>query len=725
MSKEKFSMKKFILLTCVVLIALTGCTCKKFQGGTQVVTKTVYKEGEPKVIIKEVGGSQLDCNPCLIKVVPNAPAESVIGQTYASDADVIALQDAGNIHLYTFVPEGVQYVRSEPPARVEGNKLMWHYDYMRAKDVQKVKVFLTANREGDVRLCYVASADPVWCVNTKIGKPELQITKTGPQTAEVNGTVTYTITVKNTGTSVARDVVITDPTPNGLQHTGGQAQLSFPVGDLAPGQSKTVQAPFKAVARGQVCNVATANSSNAGSVTARACTNILKKELNLACEAPQQGKVGQRITAKAIVTNQGDSPIEDVVLQVQGCGQAKILSSDCMENVSGNNATWRGTIAPGQTKTCTFVLVAEAEGQCCIRMTATGAGMTKNSECCTNWTGDPRIEITKTGPAEASLGQQISYTVTVRSTGTATAKNVVVVDNLPSGLAHASGVNSLRTPIGDMPPGATKTLTIPVTTKAPGRHCNVAKAESSNAGTVNAEACTVVKTRDASIEISCPSKSYVGKRAMATVQVKNTGDTALSGVTVSANAASQLTIVSAEGNPSASGNSMTWNVPSLAPGETKSYQVVIIAKERGKYCMTVAVNTAEGIRKQAECCTEWEGFPALLLEVIDTIDPLVANEETTYVIEVTNQGTAPDHNIRIDGVFPVEISPINASGDTAGTISGKKVSFAAYPILNPKEKIKWQIRAKAVQPGDSRLKIYLSSELLKTPVTEEESTHVY
>lgn len=718
-------MKKFVLLTCAVLIALTGCTCKKFQG-TQVVEKTVYKEGEPKVIIKEVvKGGNYDCNPCLIKVTPNAPAESVIGQTYATEADVTALQDAGNVNVYTIVPEGVQYVRSEPPARVEGNKLMWRYDYLKAKDVQKVKVFLTPNREGDVRLCYVASADPVWCVNTKIGKPELQLTKTGPQTAEVNGTVTYTITVKNTGTSVAKNVVITDPTPNGLQHTGGQAQLSFPVGDLAPGQSKTVQAPFRAVARGQVCNVATANSSNAGSVTARACTNVLVKELNLACEAPQQGKVGQRITAKAVITNQGDVALEDVVLQVQGCGQAKILSSDCMENVSGNSATWRGVVGPGQTKTCTFVMVAEAEGQCCVRMTATGGGMTKTSECCTTWTGDPRIEITKTGPAEASLGQQIAYTVTVRSTGTATAKNVVVVDNLPSGLAHSSGTNSLRTPIGDMPPGATKTLTIPVTAKAPGRHCNVAKAESSNAGSVNAEACTVVKTRDASVEVSCPGEAFLGKRIMAKVQVRNTGDTELNGITVNANAVPELTIISAEGNPNISGNSATWNVGALAPGATKEYQVVVISKAPGKHCMTVSVNTAEGIRKQAECCTSWRGFPALLLEVIDTIDPLVANEETTYVIEVTNQGTAPDHNIRIDAVFPVEISPVAANGDTTGTVSGKKVSFAPYAQLNPKEKIKWQIRAKAQQPGDSRLKVYLSSELLKTPVTEEESTHVY
>merc|ERR1712170_143986 len=141
-----------------------------------------------------------------------------------------------------------------------------------------------------------------------------------------------------------------------------------------------------------------------------------------------------------------------------------------------------------------------------------------------------------------------------------------------------------------------------------------------------------------------------------------------------------------------------------------------ISKIPGDHCFRVGVNTSEGVRKQAECCTNLRGFPALLLEVIDTVDPLVANEETTYVIEVTNQGTAPDKLVKVEAVFPAEISPVSAIGDTQCTVSGKRVTVVPYPQLNPKEKIKWQIRARAVQPGDSRLKVYLSSDLLKKPV---------
>ena len=56
---------------------------------------------------------------------------------------------------------------------------------------------------------------------------------------------------------------------------------------------------------------------------------------------------------------------------------------------------------------------------------------------------------------------------------------------------------------------------------------------------------------------------------------------------------------------------------------------------------------------------------------------------------------------------------------------GKTVDTAPYPVLQPKQAIEWQIQAKAVQAGDSRLFVDLTSELLKKPVKEEESTHVY
>jgi hypothetical protein len=46
-------------------------------------------------------------------------------------------------------------------------------------------------------------------------------------------------------------------------------------------------------------------------------------------------------------------------------------------------------------------------------------------------------------------------------------------------------------------------------------------------------------------------------------------------------------------------------------------------------------------------------------------------------------------------------------------------------VLGPQQVITYTIRAKAVSMGDARIKVRMSSSLLTTPVTEEESTQVY
>ncbi len=450
---------------------------------------------------------QNDC-PGLLVLRQSAPRKSTIGETYIVEADLIPCDNVGDVRVRTDIPDGLTLVKSDPNAQVVGNELTWNIDYLAKGEVKKLKAWLRPNREGDFVVCFRLQASPVYCVDTRIGKPVLVINKTGPATAPLGGNVTYNIVVENKGTSIARGVSVTDNIPDGLVHSEGKKSLTFQVGDLTPKASKSFKVTLKASQPGNFCNVATVTSTNAGTSNSKACTRVLRQTANLA--------------------------------------------------------------------------------------------------------------------------------------------------------------------------------------------------------------------------ITCPPESFLGKRASNKITITNTGDVALTKVAVAGSWSAGMRIISAEGSPSLADNKAVWNIASLAPGKSLSYGIVSVSKTPGKQCIDLTLTCAEGITKKASCCTEWKGFPAILLEVIDTNDPLLIDEETTYVIEVTNQGTALDRNIRIVAKFPAEITPLSTSGDTKGTISGKNVSFAAYPILNPKDKIKFVIKAKGVKTGDSRLKVELSAESLGgRPVSEEESTHVY
>lgn len=333
------------------------------------------------------------------------------------------------------------------------------------------------------------------------------------------------------------------------------------------------------------------------------------------------------------------------------------------------------------------------------------------------------INIQKDGPARAELNQAVTYTIVVMNEGDATAKNVVVSDVVPPGLTHASGKKELSFTIGEMPPKSRQTLQVVFTASERGIHTNKACVTTSNAGSACDEAITEVVLRDLSITKTGMKEQFINKVAGYEIVVKNTGDTTLQGVQVVDQAQPPMRIVAA---PDAvmQGGQAVWNIGELKAGESKSFVVKTTSPAVGtlRNCANVS---AEGLSRSSCADTLWKGQAAILIEVIDVEDPVQIGEETEFIIQVKNQGTETDRNVAIRVEFPAEISPIGASGVTEGKVEGKTVTFAPYAALAPKQTIEWRVKVKGEAAGDARTKTYLTSDLLKTPVVEEESTHVY
>jgi uncharacterized repeat protein (TIGR01451 family) len=121
-------------------------------------------------------------------------------------------------------------VSTSPQATVNGNQLVWNLGNLDAGESKTLKVTVKPEKEGTLFACATVKADPRVCAQTVVGRPQLAIDKTGPEIAQLGSDVDYNVTVKNTGTSVAKNVVVTDKYPAGL---GGVAEKTFNVGDLA------------------------------------------------------------------------------------------------------------------------------------------------------------------------------------------------------------------------------------------------------------------------------------------------------------------------------------------------------------------------------------------------------------------------------------------------------------------------------------------------------------
>jgi uncharacterized repeat protein (TIGR01451 family) len=392
-----------------------------------------------------------------------------------------------------------------------------------------------------------------------------------------------------------------------------------------------------------------------------------------------------------------------------------LVGTQPQATVNGNQLVWNlGNMEAGESKTLKVTVKPEKEGTLfsCATIKA------DPRVCAQTVVGRPQLAIDKTGPEIAQLGADVDYNVVVKNTGTAVAKSVVVTDKYPAGLGGA-GEKTFN--VGDLAPGQSRSIPVKLKAAERGRHCNVAVATSSNAGTVQDDACTTVVKPGLKLVKTGDTDRFINKQASYKLVASNTGDTELTGVVVTDTAPPQTKIVSAPG-ASVAGNTATWNVGTLKPGENKEFAVVLTSAQAGRWCNTANVRTTQGLTESAEACTVWRGISAILLEVVDDPDPIQVGETTLYTIRITNQGNADLTNINTVAQYAKEVTPTGSQG---GTVDGKTVKFPTVPRLAPKQTVTYTVTGKGAAEGDHRLKVVLTEDSLLAPVVEEESTRVY
>jgi uncharacterized repeat protein (TIGR01451 family) len=215
----------------------------------------------------------------------------------------------------------------------------------------------------------------------------------------------------------------------------------------------------------------------------------------------------------------------------------------------------------------------------------------------------------------------------------------------------------------------------------------------------------------------------IGKNADYQITVTNTGDKVLHEVVVTDVAPSSTSIVAANG-ATINGNQAVWKLRELKPGEKVSFTLTLTTCVPGCFTNRSHVTTCEGCNACAEFTTRWKGRPALNVCIADSDDPICINDPTSYTITVVNQGSESDTNVAVTLRFPDEITPVGAVGDTAGTVSGQTVTFAPYGTVSPRQTLTYRVDARGKKSGDGRVMVEVSSDSIKTPIVQQESTIV-
>jgi len=423
------------------------------------------------------------------------------------------------------------------------------------------------------------------------------------------------------------------------------------------------------------------------------------------------------------VTNLTDNDLQNVLVSLNSLSNLDISSSDPRANTGGDDMVWAlGDFAPKETKIIHMTASADEVGLAsdCITVSY------NNYLCATLNVVEPALALTKTATERSLQCDEIVIRYVVTNTGTGSADGITISDTLPSGLAMTNGSRNVSIPVGTLASGESKTYEVKANASSSGTFKSAASASADNGLEASADATTtVVVAPELAISSECSETQFLGRNMTFGFNIENSGKGEAASTTASASIPAGSTLVRASEGGRVQGNNVVWDFGTLASGADRDFSITVKASEAGSYTSSATANASCADSVSDTCTSGVKGIPAVLLEVVDITDPVEVGGSTTYVITVTNQGSAPDTNVRIVATLPVEQGYVGSTGTTAGTISGQTITFSPVGTLAVGAQASWRITVRADGSGDVRFGLEMTSDNLTSPVIETEATNLY
>ncbi|WP_068773365.1 DUF11 domain-containing protein [Paenibacillus sp. FJAT-26967] len=340
-------------------------------------------------------------------------------------------------------------------------------------------------------------------ISIPVYQPLLQLAKSAnTASATVGDTLTYTIQAANTG-NIAAQVILTDPIPAGSEFIansvivsgaplpGANPAAGINAGTIQPGSTATLvfqalvtSVPIPQQLTDQASAVFTFQPPDGRTVSGSAVSNTVTIPVSSPNVTLIKGTtaadaiIGDILTYSVAVTNSGIAAVTNVVVSDPiPAGSSFVPGSVTTSGTSVPGANPAsgiaiGTLAPGATTVVTFQVTvqslpvpAQLLNQASAAFTSGPFTFTSASNTVAVPVYQPLLVLTKTGSSDnATVGDIITYTITVNNSGNLSA-STIVTDPIPPGSAFLA--NSVA--LGGVPvPGADPVTGVSTGPIAPG-----------------------------------------------------------------------------------------------------------------------------------------------------------------------------------------------------------------------------------------------------------------
>jgi uncharacterized repeat protein (TIGR01451 family) len=365
-----------------------------------------------------------------------------IGQEAAFTTNV---QNTGRVESKSMtvssdVPDGLQYLRSQPPAIVNGPHLIWTMGTLPAGQTHSIQTVYRAVREGTLRVCATVVTEEGLkdqkCADLQVTKPALKVTLSAPPTSGVSVPIIYQITVTNTGNGPADDVLLKAEYDKTLEHESKAASVTNKMGTLGPQQSKAVTLVLTPRQVGQFKTQVTATGAGGLIDQAEHTVVVQQPKLTLDMDGTRKSFKDRPAEFTLKVANGGDTPLPNVVVRATLPGELAFKSADQGGQLSGNAVVWNLGPMPARDQrvlklstVCQLLaaaVVVQAEA-------TTEGGIRADAKSTLEIAGIPALKLEEIDIGDpVEVGKRLTYKVTVTNTGSLPDKQVAIKASIPN-----------------------------------------------------------------------------------------------------------------------------------------------------------------------------------------------------------------------------------------------------------------------------------------------------
>ncbi len=283
---------------------------------------------------------------------------------------------AASVRVDDQLPGGAKYLSSEPAAEVNGERMSWPIGSLEPGDEKRIVVRVQPSGEGEVAGRATVSYSASVVTRTKITRPKLAVTIASPELSRVGEDVVFRITVTNSGTGPAQQVLLQAYLTGGLFYPDGpeaSSDLQLKIPNLAAGDSRTVPLKVRASKAGvQSCQVAVA-AQGSPDATAKASVNVVEPILQITQKGPEKCFVRAEPTYEITLSNPGTASTDPIAVYAYlPEGFEFIQGSDGASfNEANRVVIWKlAALGASASKPITVKLRAAAEGEGFLRTIA-------------------------------------------------------------------------------------------------------------------------------------------------------------------------------------------------------------------------------------------------------------------------------------------------------------------------------------------------------------------